>query len=139
VPVNAYIIQGAFADAANDGNLLSYDSALVNAPNSNSAGATYAVNVDTHVRVNLLINDGVNHVKRIEVVRPGGNAVVFNFPWDATANAFSRIGTPMSWNNRESTKTYVLQDVSPSTDESSEALPAPFGSLHSYSLFFDSG
>src|SRR6185312_10985442 len=55
----------------------------------------------------------VNHIKRMEVIRPGGNAVVFDFPWNATTGMFSAIGSPMGWNGRDSRRTYVLRDLDP--------------------------
>ena len=58
------------------------------------------ISLDTRVRVNMLVDEGQNHIKRIEVIRPRGNAVVFDFAWDAAANQFSPIGTPDGYNGR---------------------------------------
>ena len=48
-----------------------------------------------------------------KLIRPGGNSVVFDFPWDPAAQQFKPIGTPVSYNGREAGRLYVLRDLSP--------------------------
>jgi YD repeat-containing protein len=76
----------------------------------------FASSVQTRARFNLLVNDAVNHVKRVEVIRPRGNAVVFEFAWDAQRSTFSPIGTPAGWGDRDGQRQYVLRDLTPSDD-----------------------
>jgi hypothetical protein len=136
--IHSYLEQGAFADAANDAALLSDD--LSSYPEANQNGLPYASSLDTRVRINLLLDDPNNQVKRIEVVRPGGNVVVFNFPWNSQTSSFSPIGTPAGWNvngaPRDINRTYVLRDMS--TGDFTEADEAS-GKLHPYALEFASG
>jgi hypothetical protein len=56
-----------------------------------------------------------DHIKRIEVIRPRGNAVVFDFAWDAAANQFNPIGTPDGYNARDASRLYILRDLTPRT------------------------
>jgi YD repeat-containing protein len=117
LPVNGYLIQGDFGSADDSvGSLLSQDIAV---PNSSQDGTPWAYSLDTHVRINLLVDDANgNHVKRIEVIRPGGNAVVFDFAWDATTGMFSPTGTPESWKGRDGNQTFVLRALQPTVDSS---------------------
>ena len=73
LPVHAYLVQGGFGTSATDvGSLL--DPAWTFA-DANQDGQPYAYSLDAHVEQNVLINEGSNHVDRVEVVRPTGNAV----------------------------------------------------------------
>ncbi|HSZ55715.1 MAG TPA: hypothetical protein VK797_08650 [Tepidisphaeraceae bacterium] len=151
LPVHGYIQQGAFSLTGTDGGpLLSDELSILDgnqtSPPStysqylNQNGLPYAYSLDTYTRVNELLDDGVNHVKRIEVIRPGGNAVVFDFPWNAQTNSFSPIGTPLGYlvNGvaRDADRTYVLRDLT--TSDASESAEAG-GALHQYALEFASG
>jgi len=116
LPVNGYLSQGAFGSEQDSvGTLLSQDIAVAD---SSQDGVPWAYSLDTHVRVNLLVDDAANHVKRIEVIRPGGNAVVFDFAWDSTTGMFSPTGTPQGWNGRDDQQTFVLRALNPTVDTS---------------------
>jgi RHS repeat-associated protein len=56
----------------------------------------------------------------MEVIRPGGNAVVFDFAWDATRSSYSALGTPLGWNGRDARRTYVLRDLDPTNPSSTQ-------------------
>ena len=114
LPIHGYIEQGAFSftdTADSPDNVAPLSDDLSNAPGADQNGLPYAYSLSTYARINLLLNDGSNHIKRIEIIRPGGNAVVFNFTWSNTTNSFSPIGVPMGWNNRDQSRTYVLRDL----------------------------
>jgi YD repeat-containing protein len=116
LPVNGYLSQGAFGSEQDSvGTLLSQDIAVAD---SSQDGVPWAYSLDTHVRVNLLVDDAANHVKRIEVIRPGGNAVVFDFAWNSTTGMFSPTGTPEGWNGRDAQQTFVLRALNPTVDTS---------------------
>jgi len=83
-------------------------------------GQPYFYSLDTYVRPNVVINDSVNHIKRMEVIRPGGNAVVFDFAWDATHSRYNVLGTPLGWNGRDARRTYVLRDLDPTNPSSTK-------------------
>ena len=120
-PLNGYIQQGAFADAAGDGALLIGDvdpSARAFSLGGTNAGIPYFYSLDTYVRTNVLIDDAANHIKRVEVIRPGGNAVVFDFAWNSSTGTYSSLGYPMGWNSRDSQRTYVLRALDPSNPAS---------------------
>jgi hypothetical protein len=68
------------------------------------------------VRTNILLTQGGNRVKRVEVIRPGGNSVVFNFPWDSSANLFSAVGVPQDVGGRDDSLLYTLADLTPQSD-----------------------
>ena len=115
LPVNAYFAQGGFGAAADGlGDLLSQE---VTVTNASQDGLSWAYSLDTHVRVNLLVNDASNHFKRVEVIRPDGNAVVFDFAWEPTAGMFSPYGTPDGWSGRDANQTYVLRTLNAPGDD----------------------
>lgn len=133
IPINGYFLQGAFADDQADGKLMVTDRESAAAhgmftTNDAAAGLPFFFSLDSYVRENVLIDDAVNHVKRVEVIRPGGNAVVFDFAWDADNHRYSTLGLPLGWNNRDTKRTYVLRDLKGGRDESK-----------SYALEFASG
>ena len=65
--------------------------------------------------IDFVIDDAANHVKRIEVIRPRGNAVVFDFAWDDETQSFSATGYPTGI---DSSRLYVLRALSPTDDSS---------------------
>ena len=79
-------------------------------------GTAWAYSLRTNARFNLLLSDAANHVKRIEVVRPRGNAVVFDFAWNTTTQTFDPIGVPAGTNDRDAKRLYVLRDITPGDD-----------------------
>ena len=133
LPISAYITQGAFGTSANDVGALRSDAWTL--PNEDENGTPYAYSLDTRIRLNLLVNDSSNHIKRVEVIRPGGNAVVFNFTWNPATNSFSPTGVPMGWNGRDAGRTYVLRDLMAGTGPDHESS----NSLDQYALEFSSG
>lgn len=151
LPIHGYIQEGAFSLTGVDGNPLTSDelASQYSDPNPqtglvnqylNQNGLPYAYSLDTYTRVNEILNDSVNHVKRIEVIRPGGNAAVFDFPWNPQTSSFSPIGTPLGYLlngvGRDADRTYVLRDLTTNdVSESSESA----GNLHKYALEFASG
>ena len=118
LPIHGYLAQGGFGTLSNDvGTLRSTNWTYQNV---NENGVPYAYSLDTRVQNNMLVTEAGNHVKRVEVVRPEGNSVVFDFAWNSTTNSFSPIGKPMSWQvngqNREGGRLYVLRDLTPNSD-----------------------
>ena len=126
LPINGYLEQGAFAASSSDVDtspLLSAPSIVPadtdqgwayagwTGPDVSASGTPYAYSLDTNVQNILLIDDASNHVKEVQVTRPGGNAVLFNFAWDGTA--FSQFGLPTGIN---ASNTYVLVDNTPADD-----------------------
>ena len=75
-----------------------------------------AYSLDTLARTNLLLTSGDNHIKRVEIVRPGGNSVVFDFAWNSTSGEFGQVGIPVSYNERDSRMLYTLVDLTPGVD-----------------------
>ena len=124
--VHAYLVQGGFGSSATS--IGSLGSTAWTSPDISEQGVPYAYSLDARVRVSVLVNDGVNHVKRVEVIRPRGNAVVFDFKWDSVANQFSPVGTPAGYNDRDARRLYVLRDLTPQDD-----------SDFSYAMLFPSG
>lgn len=132
LPINAYLTQGAFGTSTDSvGSLLDQD---ITAPNADQDGTPFAYSLDTRVRLNLLLTQGTNQIKRVEVIRPGGNAVVFNFAWDATAGMFSPTGTPAGWNGRDANQTYVLRSLNAPDDNAGLAyeLLFPNGTIQTF-------
>ena len=82
---------------------------------ANQDGASLAYSLNTHVRINLLVNDANDHFKRIEVIRPGGNAVVFDFQWQ---DGMFSPSTPEGWNGRDANQTFVLRSLNAPGDDS---------------------
>jgi RHS repeat-associated protein len=127
--VHAYFAAGGFAAAAGAtaplrSKILARDNPLLD-----EDGSAWAYSLNTRLRVNVLLNDGVNHVKRLEVIRPRGNAVVFEFPWDESNQVFQPTGFPVGTGKRDGNRTYVLRQVGWSTD----------AGLTNYELQFASG
>ena len=123
LPVHAYLVQGGFGTSANDVGDLGTNAWTFSDVNEN--GQPYAYSLDTRVDVNFIVNDPNNHVKRIEVVRPRGNTVVFDFAWDDATQAFSATGLPTGI---DSSRLYVLRAAQPGDDTSL-----------SYEMLFPSG
>ena len=81
--------------------------------------------------MDLLMDDTDNnvHIKRIGAVRPRGQVVLFDFPWDPATNKFSDIGIPLGIHSK---RTYRLVRK--------EIYDDFFGvNYNQYSLQFDSG
>src|SRR5205814_28499 len=105
LPIHAYLANGAQAP-----------STYWTGPDVDEKGAPLAYSLDTRARVDVLLHSYANHRKEIEIVRPRGNSVVFEFPWIASENRFGDIGYPKSYGNRESKRLYLLRDLTPSVD-----------------------
>jgi YD repeat-containing protein len=116
LPVHGYLAQGAFAASSSDTNTSPLLSTAFAGPNVSAAGTPYAFSLNERADTILLIDDGVNHVKHVQVTRPGGNAVVFDFPWNAADNEFGDLGVPLdggpNGQRDDSARTYVLRDLS---------------------------
>jgi RHS repeat-associated protein len=111
--VHAYLSQGGTTN-------LPYQYLIPNV--SDNDGPYQAYSLATCILESGVSPDGT--VKRVSVLRPRGNVVIFDFPWDDEAGAFSSIGYPIGIN---SNRTYVLRDET-----------AGDGSLR-YNLAFASG
>ena len=70
----------------------------------------YATSLSTATRIleTAAIDTTNRHVKRVSLIRPRGQLVLFDFPY--TNGEFSVLGYPMAPNE---TRTYVLRDISP--------------------------
>jgi hypothetical protein len=123
LPVHGYLVQGGFGTSSSDIGDLGTDAWTYADADEN--GQPYAYSLDTRVDVSMVIDDADNHIKRIEVVRPRGNTVVFDFAWDAANNEFSPIGYPTGI---DASRLYVLRALD-STDNTSL----------SYEMLFPSG
>jgi len=117
VPVSAYLAQGAFhhlpyqylpvpsdafagwlPDGADDTANLDID----------DTGYYQALSINTRILESNYTTNSSQHIKRVALMRPKGNVVVFDFPW--TNNAFSVYGYPIGVN---SGRTYVMVDITP--------------------------
>ena len=123
LPVHAYLVQGGFGTSSNAIGDLGTNAWTYADVNEN--GQPYAYSLDTRVDIDFVIDDANNHVKRIEVVRPRGNTVVFDFAWDDETQSFSATGYPVGIN---AGRLYVLRALSPQDDSSLD-----------YQLLFPSG
>ena len=124
LPIHAYLSQGGFGASQDSvGTLLDQDGWNYSGANEN--GEPFAYSLDTSVRNGAVIIDTENHLKRIEVIRPQGNAVLFDFPWNKDTGQFSAVGHPLGI---DSQRLYVLRDLTP--DDNSD---------FSYELLFPSG
>ncbi len=94
-------------------------------PDADEHGIWQVWSLDTRARVGIVLTEAGEHIKRIEVIRPRGNVVVFDFPWLAATSQFSEVGFPIGINER---RTYVLRDRSPDRDLDLD-----------YDLWFESG
>jgi len=118
LPVHAYIAQGAFAGMRNG---------HWTHPDATEPGLWQACSLHTRVRINYVDAQGARgtRVKRVDVIRPRGNCVTFEFPWQTAQDAFSAFGYPLAPN---ASRSYVLHDTT--------------GGDHTdlaYELHFDSG
>ena len=107
LPVHAYIAQGGF-DAPKNTYLTHAD--------ADEDGLHLAYSLHTRARIQAVVINASEHVKRIEVIRPRGNAVTFEFAWDTTAVTFAELGCPIDLDGRPGTnanRTYVLRDTTP--------------------------
>ena len=112
--VNAYLSQGGHT------NLPYY---YLVPDNVDGDGHYQAYSLNTRVIQSGSITNQTQTNKLASILRPRGNLVVFEFPWED--GDFSEAGYPMGVN---SNRTYVLHDVTPDND-----------SDFSYNLYFESG
>src|SRR5580765_916312 len=111
LPIAAYLQQGAFGTSTTSIGTLSNQ--YLNYADEDQNGLGMAYSLDTRASNLLLLSSGSNHIKRAEVTRPGGNSVVFDFPWNSTTHQFDPVGTPYDKNARDNRMLYVLRDLSP--------------------------
>ncbi len=131
--VHVYLVQGGFTglgnttwlypDARDEGSTTEYT--LSRACRSQTDGLSFALSLHTRARLLGVANMSTDHLKRVEIVRPRGNVVVFDFPWNAATQSFNAVGFPQGIN---AARTYVLRDTTPTNH----------GDL-SFELHFDSG
>lgn len=115
---HAYISQGAFTNLPYHYLSESYD----------QDGYYTAYSMKTRVEESGILTNSTVHLKQVEIVRPRGNVVIFDFPW--TGSAFSSKGYPVGANKRRS---YVLVDRTPSNLSDKEYdLYFASGIIHSY-------
>jgi hypothetical protein len=127
LPINAYLVQGQFGASAGDVGSLAANAWTFTDENQN--GLPYAYSLDERLNTSLLINDASNHIKRVEVTRPGGNSVVFDFTWNDSTQSFSTYGTPTGINENLS---YVLRSVQSDPDGVAYQLMFPSGIVHNF-------
>jgi RHS repeat-associated protein len=92
---------------------------------SDEDGPYQAYSLATRILESGTLNTDTIRIKQVSVLRPRGNTVIFEFPWDEGSNAFSSVGYPIGIN---ASRTYVLRDATPEGD----------GDLQ-YDLIFQSG
>ncbi len=114
LPIHAYFSQGAFTN-------LPYQIHVD--PHADDDGYYTAYSLNTRVEESNAINTPKVCQKLVELVRPRGNAVIFDFKWESSK--FSDKGFPTGVNKNRS---YVLRDVTPETHEDKK-----------YELYFASG
>lgn len=115
---HAYISQGAFTNLPYHYLSETYD----------QDGYYTAFSIKTRVEESGILTNSTVHLKQVEIVRPRGNVVIFDFPW--TGSAFSSKGYPVGANKRRS---YVLVDRTPSNLSDKEYdLYFASGIIHSY-------
>lgn len=98
---HAYLAQGAF-DLPSNRHWTHPDAAEVE--------QFWANSLHTRIDIAAVLADATCHIKRFAVVRPRGNAVLFDFPWDPAGARFSVAGYPVDLNED---RTYVLRDLTP--------------------------
>ena len=114
LPVHAYFSQGAFTN-------LPYQVHVD--PHADDDGYYTAYSLNTRIEESNAINTPKVCQKLVELVRPRGNAVIFEFKWEE--EAFSDKGFPIGVNKNRS---YVLRDMTPETHDDKQ-----------YELYFASG
>ena len=70
-------------------------------------GFNMTLNVLTRVLETYVCTNGQTRIKRTALLRPSGNVVLFDFPWIALSNSFSKTGFPVGPNTN---RTYVLRE-----------------------------
>ena len=91
LPIHGYIVQGGFGATTTSLSAMGedvetlppnwrYSQLPVSGNNDGPDGEPFAFSLDTHLRIDLLLNEADNHILRVEVIRPDGNSVVFDFP-----------------------------------------------------------
>ena len=119
--VHAYLAQGAFQFQRNK-----YIAKTGVDPNGIWQAYSLHTRIDS-VRMGKdasATGDANRNMKRVTVVRPRGNTVAFDFPWDPNG-FFGPVGYPTGINNK---RTYVLRDITPDSDTD-----------RAFQLHFDSG
>lgn len=124
LPVHAYLLQGAFGAATGERPLASHAWTYADIDES---GLSWGYSLNERVVVNMYINTNENHIARMTVYRPGGNAVTFDFAWDEETKSFSEWGYPVG--ARDGYRTYVLH--------ASAVTINPGGDPHQTGAFFD--
>ena len=114
LPVHAYFSQGAFTN-------LPYQYHVK--PHADDDGYYTAYSLNTRIEESGAINTNELRQKLVELVRPRGNVVIFDFEWES--DDFSEKGFPTGANKN---RTYVLRDMTPE-DHSDKR----------YDLYFASG
>ena len=100
LPIYAYVSQGAFTN-------LPY--AYHVKPHADNDGYYTAYSLNTHVEESGALRDKrAGWLKRVELVRPRGNVVIFDFKYET--DGFSDKGYPIGANKN---RTYVLRDLTP--------------------------
>jgi RHS repeat-associated protein len=103
-PVHAYLSQGATTN-------LPYQYLV--SEGSDLDGPYQAFSLSTRILDSGSVTTGGQKVKRAAVLRPRGNVVIFDFPWNDATSSFRPSGYPVGVN---SNRTYVLQDLTPNAD-----------------------
>ena len=115
LPVHAYLSQGAFTN-------LPYTYHV--RPHADDDGYYTAYSLNTHIEESgALTAKREGRQKRVELVRPRGNIIIFDFKCEA--DGFSDKGYPIGANNN---RTYVLRDLTPDVHDDKR-----------FDLYFSSG
>jgi RHS repeat-associated protein len=114
LPVHAYFSQGAFTN-------LPYQVHVE--PHADDDGYYTAYSLNTRIEESGAINTPKVCQKLVQLVRPRGNAVIFDFKWESSK--FSDKGFPIGVNKNRS---YILRDLTPETHDDKQ-----------YELYFASG
>ena len=114
LPLAGYLSQGAFT-------YLPYQ--YLSRGVDDSDGYNMAFSLHTCIMESGCLTLGSEHIKQVEVVRPRGNVVIFDFAWEGTQ--FREKGYPIG---DAKDRSYVLHDVTPDDDADLQ-----------YDLYFASG
>ena len=91
-------------------------------------GSAYSLN--TRILEQKVVCDPTQEIKRVSVLRPRGQLVVFDFPWIESQSRFDPAGRPLGVH---SNRTYVLRDPTPGVpDDGGYALLFASGVQHEY-------
>ncbi|MEI6528082.1 MAG: RHS repeat-associated core domain-containing protein [bacterium] len=104
LPVHAYIAQGGTTN-------LPFQ--YLTPYTTDADGPYQTLSVRTRILQSGAVKSNTRTNKLAAVIRPRGNVVIFDFPWDSAASTFSPVGYPTGIN---SNRTYILRDLTPTNN-----------------------